>query len=363
LLYSDVVRNPFKTIMTAEIDDLRGHVIIVDPYIHEKAKLTRGEFLEKVSRVKAIRTNENYSYISFYITDFEGYSNLQNFYDLINKGIFSFKGYHSFLIAVQPKLYYWFKHTDYSIIEKQITTWLTALYFFNPDKRKIFKDQIYKPLFEEVLKNVDKHFKDFHPVDKNELLEKLLENQDETILDIYDLSLNKYLEVCKTIYGGEPPEFLRSPFDYENIKEWGVNEHFNFVFIEAYFTESDWDRIINKGSEDDMWRTESRDDLWEKWKHTYGQFDRRQNFVYSFFFEQTGKGKIADKIKKRETIPARLRDKIWNRDDGKCVECGTKENLEFDHIIPFSKGGATTYRNLQLLCEPCNRKKRAKIGE
>lgn len=65
--------------------------------------------------------------------------------------------------------------------------------------------------------------------------------------------------------------------------------------------------------------------------------------------------------KKRETISTRIKDKVWNRDGGKCVICDSNENLEFDHIIPVSKGGANTYRNLQLLCEPCNRSKSAKI--
>ena len=66
--------------------------------------------------------------------------------------------------------------------------------------------------------------------------------------------------------------------------------------------------------------------------------------------------------RKRKSIPQSVKDKVWNRDGGKCVECGSNENLEFDHIIPHSKGGADTYRNLQLLCEPCNRSKSAKIG-
>ncbi|MDR0229584.1 MAG: HNH endonuclease [Flavobacteriaceae bacterium] len=45
-----------------------------------------------------------------------------------------------------------------------------------------------------------------------------------------------------------------------------------------------------------------------------------------------------------------------------CVQCGSNYKLEFDHIIPFSEGGANTYRNIQLLCENCNRTKSNKIG-
>jgi len=76
------------------------------------------------------------------------------------------------------------------------------------------------------------------------------------------------------------------------------------------------------------------------------------------------KNNKSDKIiqKKSRRISQDVKDKVWNRDGGKCVECGSNENLEFDHIIPHSKGGANTYRNIQLLCEPCNRSKSAKIG-
>lgn len=59
----------------------------------------------------------------------------------------------------------------------------------------------------------------------------------------------------------------------------------------------------------------------------------------------------------REHITRAVRHSVWQRDMGKCVECGSKERLEFDHIIPVAKGGSNTERNLQLLCELCNRKK------
>ncbi|RLD73143.1 MAG: hypothetical protein DRJ10_18180 [Bacteroidetes bacterium] len=61
-------------------------------------------------------------------------------------------------------------------------------------------------------------------------------------------------------------------------------------------------------------------------------------------------------------ISQEVKDLVWNRDGGKCRECGSNINLEYDHIIPFSKGGANTYRNVQLLCQACNRKKSDKIG-
>ena len=63
----------------------------------------------------------------------------------------------------------------------------------------------------------------------------------------------------------------------------------------------------------------------------------------------------------REPVTESMRAEVWRRDNGQCVRCGSKQNLEFDHIIPVSKGGATTVRNLQLLCKSCNLSKAAKI--
>ena len=64
----------------------------------------------------------------------------------------------------------------------------------------------------------------------------------------------------------------------------------------------------------------------------------------------------------REPIPQDVMDAVWNRDGGQCVKCGSNQDLEYDHMIPLSKGGSNKYRNLQLLCLKCNRSKSDKIG-
>jgi|tagenome__1003787_1003787.scaffolds.fasta_scaffold20882777_2 hypothetical protein len=63
----------------------------------------------------------------------------------------------------------------------------------------------------------------------------------------------------------------------------------------------------------------------------------------------------------RKPIPPRVRSEVWNRDGGQCVDCGSRERLEYDHIVPISKGGANTARNLEIRCESCNRRKGASI--
>lgn len=65
---------------------------------------------------------------------------------------------------------------------------------------------------------------------------------------------------------------------------------------------------------------------------------------------------------RRQTIPQQVKLQVWQRDSGSCVECGSRQNLEFDHVIPLAMGGSNTARNLQLLCEVCNRRKGATLG-
>jgi hypothetical protein len=79
---------------------------------------------------------------------------------------------------------------------------------------------------------------------------------------------------------------------------------------------------------------------------------------------------ISDKISYLNTylnrnariIPGNVRALVWERDQGRCVQCGSVRNVHFDHIIPYSKGGAAIAENIQILCQKCNLHKSSKIA-
>lgn len=57
----------------------------------------------------------------------------------------------------------------------------------------------------------------------------------------------------------------------------------------------------------------------------------------------------------RDEIPRVLRWLIWHRDRGRCQMCGVgDQEMQLDHIVPWSAGGSDEGRNLRLLCGPCN---------
>lgn len=54
-------------------------------------------------------------------------------------------------------------------------------------------------------------------------------------------------------------------------------------------------------------------------------------------------------------IPSVVKIEVWKRDRGRCTNCGNNTNLQFDHIIPYARGGTSlSTKNIQLLCMSCN---------
>lgn len=70
---------------------------------------------------------------------------------------------------------------------------------------------------------------------------------------------------------------------------------------------------------------------------------------------------VAD-LEHNRMIPSSVKLEVWKRDKGRCVTCGATDNLHFDHILPFSRGGTSlTAENIQLLCMRHNLQKTNRI--
>jgi len=89
--------------------------------------------------------------------------------------------------------------------------------------------------------------------------------------------------------------------------------------------------------------------------------------VFKFILQLTdekikGLKEVIELEEDARVIPSEVKAKVWKRDKGQCVQCGSKEHLHFDHILPYSKGGTSRdERNIQLLCAKHNLQKSDKI--
>ena len=54
-----------------------------------------------------------------------------------------------------------------------------------------------------------------------------------------------------------------------------------------------------------------------------------------------------------EHVSESVRLAVWRRDLGRCVDCGSFENVVFDLIVPVSQGGSNTAVNVELRCQSC----------
>jgi len=61
------------------------------------------------------------------------------------------------------------------------------------------------------------------------------------------------------------------------------------------------------------------------------------------------------------STPAFTRFNVFLRDKFECQYCGQKTELTFDHVIPRSKGGITSWQNVCAACSPCNLRKGNKL--
>jgi hypothetical protein len=102
--------------------------------------------------------------------------------------------------------------------------------------------------------------------------------------------------------------------------------------------------------------------LTDAWTETDGQrlvFKFRLELTES---ESTTLSQTDSDLLHNRIIPSAVKLEVWQRDKGQDVLCGSKNNLHFDHDLPYSKGGSSlTAANIRLLCARHNLSKGAEI--
>ena len=56
---------------------------------------------------------------------------------------------------------------------------------------------------------------------------------------------------------------------------------------------------------------------------------------------------------RQDDVSPLVRFAVWCRDRGRCVDCRSSDDIEYDQIIPFSKGGLRWIANVELRCATC----------
>jgi hypothetical protein len=91
-------------------------------------------------------------------------------------------------------------------------------------------------------------------------------------------------------------------------------------------------------------------------------FDGDRNVCRFFLRPSKSLRFTAPLLRQTRAIPTAVKVEVWKRDQGHCVICGSKDNLHFDHDVPYSKGGSSiTAKNVRLLCARHNLSKSDKI--
>mgnify|MGYP000701023109 CR=1 FL=1 len=182
--------------------------------------------------------------------------------------------------------------------------------------------------------------------------------EDGTVLiyEGHDIPKTKGVRDPKSL---DQPEFRKTGNPYENGK-------FNVAAqdFKAGLKGPDIVKVYEK-IKPGIWSDNGFFHLVDSWKESD---DYRNVFKFKLIaIENIEDESLAIDIEKREIsrsriIPTHVKLVVWQRDKGKCVTCGASDELHFDHILPFSKGGTSlTAENVQLLCARHNLQKSAKI--
>src|SRR3954453_8646086 len=150
--------------------------------------------------------------------------------------------------------------------------------------------------------------------------------------------------------GGPDPKRLDQP---EYAPSGGLTQNGRFaVAARRHRDRGDEAELVNvyEKIKPNIWTFNGVFRLVDEWRETSGV-----RKVFKFKLELVDdlaaeRGALPQDLEHNRLIPSEIKLAVWKRDEGQCVACGSKDNLHFDHVLPFSKGGSSLLaENVQLL--------------
>lgn len=316
--------------------------ILINPYIHQDAKLKKEKFLERIKNVRNIRTSILER--NFLPGEEIEWEILEELHKAINTGIFNFgiKGSKIFAFEIDNDLYDWFKKNDLITIQKQVINWIAAVYLSRPDKNEYLDNYIYPPILNEAKKVIQKHYSS-NFAEKYKLLDEEVDLWEKSIdvkidaskhdaFETFDeehsdkiekLSAEKdreYINAALSYINCLPPKKLKNPIAKERIvifDESGLKYSPLIRVRIGYFTDRDWILIVERNLQeakkifkseiergtlsnvdieimlqkaeiDNLNRSgESDKSMWDKWFYSYRNFEKTNNHIYQLFEDES----------------------------------------------------------------------------
>ena len=161
--------------------------------------------------------------------------------------------------------------------------------------------------------------------------------------------------------GGPAPKTFDQPMEYESGK---LTQNGLFYQAAQKYKDGQAAPEMVKAYEKlypGIWVYNGMFKLVDAWQEHVGRRD-----VLKFRLEMTAETSESvgqnNELAQTRIIPTSVKLEVWKRDKGRCVICGSTDNLHYDHIIPYSKGGSSLVaENIQLLCARHNIAKRDRI--
>jgi hypothetical protein len=256
------------------------NIILYNTRIYEEEDLSPREFLEKVGRVKRIRTSRDLMFTFFPTSERDMERNMR-LWEFVNgnTNALNYENHKYFIVMVPKWLYLFLRYTSQAQVTNAIATALTGLYAGDPDQRQAMEEKLERSLYLKVKENYFAHFSDFE--DFTFIVAQDWKLADD-INDHYFEMRKKFITRYDYFFRDHCGNALILPFIYPiydprfGQKSAFSKTRFDIRLVNSYFTKSDWKRIVLGDSSDELIRIDSEEEPWVNWIQNFQRANKIQ---------------------------------------------------------------------------------------